>query len=67
MIQTQSQNKEIRQIEKIAWRKDRAKVSVEVYLQTSDMLTDAVGDNGWLVIFFIRMREELKKVREKFC
>jgi hypothetical protein len=67
MIQTQSQNEEIRQIEKIAWRKDRDKVSVEVYLQTSDMLTDAVGDNGWLVIFFIRMREELKKVREKFC
>ena len=67
MIQTQSQNEEIRQIEKIAWRKDRDKVSVEVYLQASDMLTDAVGDNGWLVIFFIRMREELKKVREKFC
>jgi hypothetical protein len=67
IIQTQSQNGELTRIKKIAWRKDRDKVSVEVYLQTSDMLTDAVGDNGWLVIFFIRMREEYQKVREKFC
>ena len=31
MIQTQSQNDEIRQIEKIAWRKVQDKVSVEVW------------------------------------
>jgi len=59
MIQTQSQNDEIRQIEKIAWRKDRDKVSVEVWRK--------VREKVWWKVWSEVMHEgRIKKVREKF-
>ena len=59
MIQTQSQNDEIRQIEKIAWRKDRDKVSVEVWRK--------VYYKVYLKVWSEVLHEgRIKKVREKF-
>jgi len=59
MIQTQSQNNEIRKIEKIAWRKDRDKVSVEVWRK--------VREKVWWKVWSEVMHEgRIKKVREKF-
>ena len=59
MIQTQSQNEEIRQIEKIAWRKDRDKFSVEVWRK--------VYYKVYLKVWSEVLHEgRIKKVREKF-
>ena len=63
MIQTQSQNDEIRQIEKIAWRKDRDKVSVEVWRKVRDKVWDKVW---WKVWSEVMHEGRIKKVREKF-
>ena len=59
MIQTQSQNDEIRQIEKIAWRKDRdkvwhkvgSKVWSEVYYKARRKVWSEVWVEAWRKLF----------------
>ena len=48
MIQTQSQNEEIRQIEKIAWRKVRDKVWNEVRSEVWRKVLDKVRSEVWV-------------------
>jgi len=57
MIQTQSQNEEIRQIEKIAWRKDRDKVRDKVRREVWRKVYYKVRRKVWSEVWFEAWRK----------